>query len=143
MVRKLVALAGLILLIAAGAAIYFFQPPAALEYEDVHTFRVGPHAVTLETQSYSVAQGDNGAAKIIIVADGQQTVLDTWFDNDLFNNIHPGYVSRQNVDDHWRRDLVIWQPTFSGGLQASGYVSSEDGRFHPLTPPLQRQRLFD
>lgn len=137
------ALAGLILLVAAGTAAYFFQPPTALAYEDVQTFRVGAYDVTLETQSFTIAQGDNGAAKIIIVADGQQTVLDSWFDNDLFNNIHPAYVSRQNVDDHWRRDLVIWQPTFSGGLQASGYVSSADGRFHILNPPLQRQRLFD
>lgn len=141
--RKLAAFAGLILLAAVGTAVYFFQPPSALAYEEVHMFRVGPHAVTLETQSFTIAQGDNGAAKIIVLAGGQQTVLDSWFNNDLFSNIHPAYISRQNVDDHWRRDLVIWQPTYAGGLAASAYISSEDGRLHTLTPPLQRQRLWD
>ena len=134
---------GLILLIGLGLIAYFFQPPRGLEYEAVQTFRVGSFSATLETQTYTIAQGDNGAAKIIVSAGGEQTVLDSWFDNDLFNDIRPAYVSRQNVDDHWRRDLVIWQPTYSGGLTAAAYISSSDGRFHPLDPPLERQRPFD
>ena len=134
---------GLILLIGLGLIAYFSQPPRGLEYEAVQTFRVGSFSATLETQTYTIAQGDNGAAKIIVSAGGEQTVLDSWFDNDLFNDIRPAYLSRQNVDDHWQRDLVIWQPTYSGGLTATAYISSSNGRFHTLTPPLQRQRFFN
>ncbi|MCA9918650.1 MAG: hypothetical protein KC445_11900 [Anaerolineales bacterium] len=141
--HKIAAVILLILLIAACLAASLFQPPRALAYEAVQTFPVGSFSATLETQTYSLVHGDNGVAKIIVVAGGEQTVLDTWFDNDLFNDIRPGYVSWQNVDDHWRRDLVIWLPTYDGNLLASAYVSSEDGRLHPLDPPLQRQRLFD
>lgn len=143
LLNKIAIFIALTLLLALSLVTYFFLPPSALAYEDVRTFQVGPYSATLETQSYQIARGDNGAAKIIILAGGQQTVLDSWFDNDLFKDIRPAYVSRQNVDDHWRRDLVIWQPTYDGGLLATAYISSQDGRFHTLDSSMQRQRLFD
>ena len=61
---------GFILLISLGIIAYFFQPPWGLDYEAVQTFRVGSFSAALETQTYTIAQGDNGAAQIIVSAGG-------------------------------------------------------------------------
>lgn len=115
-------------------------PPRGLPHEGIEHFTVGDYPITIETQSYTIAKGDNGPAKLIITHGNQQTTLDSWFDNDLFQNIRPAYISWQQVDDHPQLDLIIWKPTYSGGLLATDYIASRDGQHHPLNPPRQHTR---
>lgn len=72
-------LISLVLIIRALQAV-----PQNLGYEAVHTFYVAGNQVTIETQSYSVANGDNGPAKVIVSADGIQTTIDSRFDEDRY-----------------------------------------------------------
>ena len=69
-----------------------------LEYDQIHTFKVGKHPVTIETQSFSFTKGDNGPAQLIISTNGTETSLSSRFNNDLWLDIRPGYLSWQDVD---------------------------------------------
>jgi hypothetical protein len=106
----------------------------SLDVEGVETFRVGGYPITIETQSFSIAGGDNGPANVLISGSGNQTIIHTRFDVDLFQNIKPAYVSWQNVDGHRGRDLLIWTPTYKE-LVAEYYVSNGDGKLYPLSMP--------
>lgn len=125
-------------LLAMAMWLWLSSLPRGLEYEGLHRFAVGQYEATIETQSYEIAQGDNGAAKLIVVAAGRETVLEAHFNRDFFMDIRPAYVSWAWVDGDWRRDLLIWQDDYSGGLVANHYVASGDGRLHVLRSPLRQ-----
>lgn len=108
-----------------------------LEYDQIHTFKVGKHPVTIETKSFSFTKGDNGPAQLIISTNGTETSLSSRFNNDLWLNIRPGYLSWQDVDQDQLRDLVIWTPALDQ-LVASAYISGQDGTLHQLADPLQQ-----
>lgn len=109
----------------------------ALEYDKIHPFRVGKHPVSIETQSFSITTGDNGPAKLIVSTNGIDTSLSSHFNNDLWLDIRPGYISWTDVDQDRLRDLVIWKPGLNE-LVASEYISSKDGKLHNLALPLQQ-----
>ena len=113
-----------------------------LEYDEVHFFQVGKHQVTIETQSYSYVNADNGLAQIIVITGSNRTVLESHFNNDLYMDIRPGYISWENVDNSRGLDLLIWIPERTNGtgdLIAHEYISNEDGRLYILASPLRRR----
>ena len=109
----------------------------SLEYDKIHPFKVGEHAVSIETQSFSITTGDNGPAKLIVSTNGTDTSLSSHFNNDLWLDIRPGYISWQDVDQDRLRDLVIWKPGLNE-LVALEYISSKDGKLYNLALPLQQ-----
>ncbi len=109
----------------------------ALEYDKIHTFKVGKHLVSIETKSFSFTKGDNGPAKLIISTNETATSLSSRFNNDLWLDIRPGYLSWQDIDQDRLRDLVIWTPGWNE-LVASEYISSKDGKLHNLADPRQQ-----
>lgn len=128
---------GLMLAGCALAVVAWQRIPARLSYDGVHPYWVGGHRVTIETKSFSMEppSGDEGPAQIIITsADGTRTVLDSSFNNDLFMDIRPAYVSWQGVDAHHGRDLLIWK-SVARELLATDYISNGDGQHHTLNPP--------
>ena len=116
--------------------------PIELDYEGIHRYQVGGKQVTIETRSYSIAKGDNGLAKIVVNAGGVQTTLRSTFSNDMYTYIKPAWVSWQNLDDHWGKDLIIWKKDFSGPFTASEYISSRDGCLYRLKIPLESSWTF-
>ena len=110
----------------------------ALEYDGVRAFNVGEHRVSIETKS--CATGDNGAAELIIHCLAIRTRLPSCFDADLYNDTHPAYVSSEDMDDDWCKDLVIWRPCSLGGLERSEFISKMDGQLQ-ATKDLRHQPL--
>lgn len=108
-----------------------------LKYDGIHTFKVGKHSITIETKSFSLTEGDNGPAKLIVSANGAVTPLNSQFNNDLFLDIRPAYVSWHDIDQDHSQDLVIWKPDWNT-LFASEYISSKDGKLHKLIVPWQQ-----
>ena len=111
---------------------------SALDYDEIHTFSVGKHRVAIETQSFSITDGDNGPANVIVSTGETDALLDSVFDNDLFADVRPAYVSWQDIDNDRSLDLLLWIPNLDGKLYASEYISSGDGRLHTLSVPMQR-----
>lgn len=135
--RPIVRLVAATILFGSGCATQATHSIQPLEYDKIHTFQVGKHPVTIETKSFSVTKGDNGPAKLIISTNGTDTSLSSHFNNDLWLDIRPGYLSWQDMDQDQQRDLVIWTPGWNE-LVASDYISSTDGKLHNLAAPLQR-----
>ena len=121
-----------------GVGLWVGEHFRALEYDGVHVFGVGNHCVSIKTKS--LASGDNGPAELIIDCLGAQTKLQSSFNADLFSDVRPAYVSWEDIDQDWYRDLVIWKPSSLGGLEASEFVSSMDGQLHVLE--IRRQRAL-
>ncbi|MDG2221054.1 MAG: hypothetical protein P8L85_06725 [Rubripirellula sp.] len=140
-------IAGLLLIgfmLAGGFAAvrHLHEIPVALECDGTRGFVVGDHSVTIETKSLSLQHGDDGAAEVIVAGAAFETVLPSWFNQDLFMDVHPAHYSWQDVDSSPGRDLLIWMPASPAGtllLVASHYLSSGDGLLHVLNTPLQRQ----
>jgi hypothetical protein len=105
----IVAFIVMILLLAVAESVWTHNALRRLEYEGVQVFHVGKQRVTIETLTYSIANGDNGPAKIIVSTGNDHTVIDSWFNHDFFTDIRPGYVSWCNVDDYRGLDLLIWK----------------------------------
>lgn len=102
----------------------------ALEYDGVRVFSVGKHRVSIATKS--LATGDNGAAELTIDCHNAQTSLPSSFNADLYSDVRPAYVSWEDIDDDWYKDLVIWRPSSLGGVETSGFISSIDGQLHVM-----------
>jgi hypothetical protein len=127
--------------LVVGFVVYRLQEiPIGLKYDATRTFKVGSHDITIETRSFVFGNGDEGHAEVVVSGVGFQEVLDSQFNNDLFMDVRPAYISRADMDGDWRRDLLIWKPANISGLPltASEYVSSADGELHVLNPPLNR-----
>ena len=112
----------------------------ALEYENFHHFDVGEHRITIETRSFSITSGDDGAAALVVQCSSGPKILESSFDNDLYSDIRPAYVTWADIDEDVYQDLVIWKPGLSHQLEANEFVSSSDGEVHEMA--VQRQRPF-
>ena len=131
---------GALLLLAAGVSLWSRELLRELAYDGVQPFRVGGYRVTIETQSYTFAGSDEGPARIIVSTSDGNTELDSSFNNDLYMDVKPAYISWREVDDARGLDLLIWRP-YTDGFIASAFVSSGDGRLHTLEPPLTKDTL--
>ena len=110
----------------------------ALEYDAKQTFKVGKHRIAIETRSFSITSGDNGPAEVIVSCHDGDTTMKSSFNADLFSDLRPAYVSWEDIDHDWYRDLVIWKPGSIRGLEANEFISSVDGQLHVMR--MQRQR---
>lgn len=138
MLNRIAILVTVCLAAVIGVGLWLGEHFRALEYDGVHIFRVGNQRVSIKTKS--LASGDNGPAEVIIDCLGAQTKLQSSFNADLFSDVRPAYVSWEYIEQDWYRDLVIWKPSSSGGLEASEFVSSMDGKLHVMK--IRRQRAL-
>ena len=111
----------------------------ALEYDDSHVFQVGEHNVRIQTRSFSFGSGDNGKAELIVDCSDRRTRPESDFDNDLYSDIRPAYVSWANLDHDHQKDLLIWKPASSHQLEATGFVSSVDGKLRLMVKHRSRR----
>ena len=107
--------------------------------DDSHVFQVGEHNVRIQTRSFSFGSGDNGKAELIVDCSDRRTRLESDFDNDLYSDIRPAYVSWANLDHDHQKDLLIWKPASSHQLEATGFVSSVDGKLRLMVKHRSRR----
>jgi hypothetical protein len=129
----------LISLLAVGFLWWSRTAIQALAYDGVQVFQVGNHAVTIETQSAAITQQDSGPAQIIVSTRADRRILESWFDQDNWMDIRPGYVSWRAIDEAPGLDLLIWQPSGRQELTASVYISNGDGLIHLLPVPIKME----
>ena len=123
-----------------GVGLWRSEHFQALEYDDLHRFDVGKHSIAIETRSFSINSGDNGAAELVVQCPSSQKILESKFDNDLYSDIPPAYVTWADIDENGYQDLVIWKPVLSHQVEANEFVSGIDGEVHAM--PIQCQRPF-
>ncbi|MEM6836992.1 MAG: hypothetical protein AAF609_09060 [Cyanobacteria bacterium P01_C01_bin.120] len=91
-----------------------------------HQLPLGDRVVELRV--YSETSGDNGAAAIAVVVDGQlEGKLESTFNYDLLVSDHPGSYELSDVNDDGQADLLIH---LRGQPPESYVLSSQDGKLY-------------
>lgn len=121
-----------------GVGLWRSEHFQALEYDDLHRFDVGKHRITIETRSFAINSGDNGAAELVVQCPSGQKMLGSRFDNDLYRDIRPAYITWADIDEDGYQDLVIWKSGLSHQIEANEFVSSIDGEVHVMAVQCQR-----
>jgi hypothetical protein len=135
--RRTIAVVGLV---GIGSGLWWVRPHEwirPLEYDTTTPTEVGEIGVSIRTESFSITDGDNGPARVTLSTDTETVVVDSTFNNDLFSDVRPGYLSRRDVDGDGRRDLVLWIPGING-LESTTYVSGANGAVTKLDVALER-----
>ncbi len=92
-----------------------------------HSLALGENVIDLRV--YSTASGDDGAAAIAVLVDGQiKGKLRSGFNYDLYMNDHPGSYEVMEIDGDGQPDVVIHLRTWLG---ESYVLSSRDHELYP------------
>ena len=102
---------------------------STLTWGSVTTHQLPLGDKVVELRVYSETSGDNGAAAIAVVVDGQlKGKPESTFNYDLLVSDHPGSYELSDVNDDGQADLLIH---LRGQLPESYVLSSQDGKLYP------------
>jgi hypothetical protein len=135
---KIVTLIAVLLITVLAVCVGRSERFCALGYDELHRFDVGKYQITIRTRSLSISSGDNGAAELVVECPSGQKILESRFDNDLYSDLRPAYVTWADIDEDGYQDLVIWKPGLSHQVEANEFVSGIDGEVHGIAVQCQR-----